>query len=253
MLAVFALDGLACETLHDDQIAHAHGQRNDLIRNIAFDGLTLTVYECRAAADPSDYLSAGAGFGSPYAETLDLTYREQLYSGLLYSNPLFLAVQVGPARPFGDFVGSRVERRQAKADAEDSPDDRLRRLETVCDQIAASLSAYRPRRLGIRRRATSGLSGEHQGVRSMRWPRRSPSRRPASGAPALFRSGARVRQCSASGWCSGTRHSISTAPAGHSSQPCSAWLDTPPSSGPECSRGCGPLPTAIRPPIHFGA
>ncbi len=112
VLAVFALDGLACETLHDDQIAHAHVQRNDLIRNIAFDGLTLTAYECRATADPADYLHKGTGFRSGYAEALDLAYREQLYDGLLYSNPLFLAVQVGPARPFGDFVGSRVERRQ---------------------------------------------------------------------------------------------------------------------------------------------
>lgn len=161
VLAVFALDGLACETLHDDQIAHAHGQRNDLIRNIAFDGLTLTAYECRAAADPADYLQAG-GFRSAYAEALDLSYRELLYDGLLYTNPLFLAVQVGPARPFGDFVGSRVERRR-KVEAGDTPDDRLRRLDTACDQIAASLSAYHPRRLGIRRRATSGPGGGRAG------------------------------------------------------------------------------------------
>ncbi len=165
LLAVFALDGLACETLHDDQIAHAHVQRNDLIRNIAFDGLTLTAYECRATADPADYLHKGTGFRSGYAEALDLAYREQLYDGLLYSNPLFLAVQVGPARPFGDFVGSRVERRQAKADAEETPDERLRRLDTICDQIAASLAAYRPRRLGIRRRQSPGLQGERLGPR----------------------------------------------------------------------------------------
>ncbi|MBV8915367.1 MAG: hypothetical protein JOZ05_20295, partial [Acetobacteraceae bacterium] len=163
VLAVFALDGLACETLHEDQVAHAHNQRNDLLRNVAFDGLTLTAYECRAAADPSD-LARGSSFRSGYAEALDLAYRELLCDGLLYSNSLFLTVQVGPARPFGDFVGSRVERRQANADANDTPDGRLRRLETVCDQIAASLAAYRPRRLGIRRRRYSSLPRERLGA-----------------------------------------------------------------------------------------
>lgn len=146
VLAGFAVEGTAHETVDGDLLAAEHGRLNLTWRNAGTDTLIATVYQCRGDASPSDY--PRGTFRSAFAETLDIAYRDGLYGRSLYDNKTFLFLQIRPARPAGEWAGDKLDKRRATARIEDAPEERIRRLEQACDLVAADLASYGLRRLG---------------------------------------------------------------------------------------------------------
>lgn len=155
VLAGFVVDGTPHENVDGDLLAAAHNRLNLTWRNAGSDSLIATVYQCRGDAAPSDY--PGGRFRSAFAESLDLAYRDGLYNRSLYENKTFLFLQVRPARPAGQWVGDKLDKRRPAARIEDAGGDgggrdaeeeRVRRLNQACDLIAVDLAAYGVRRLG---------------------------------------------------------------------------------------------------------
>jgi type IV secretory pathway VirB4 component len=92
VLAMFSADGVSPDTADDTDIAAWFDRLHNALKNIAAEDVELTVYQCRGEAEPSGY-EAGR-HRVPFARELDAAYRTSLFRGLLYSNRLFLAVQV---------------------------------------------------------------------------------------------------------------------------------------------------------------
>ena len=152
-LAGFVVDGVPHENVDHDLLAAAHNRLNLTWRNAGSDSLIATVYQCRGDVSPSDY--PGGRFRSAFAESLDMAYRDGLYGRSLYENKTFLFLQVRPARPAGQWVGDKLDKRRPAAriedvggDGRDAEEERVRRLNQACDLIAADLAAYGVRRLG---------------------------------------------------------------------------------------------------------
>jgi type IV secretion system protein VirB4 len=144
VFGMFCVAGLPWETADAIDINKWHSDYNLALRNIAADTLILSVYQSRGMADVRDY--PRGSFASDFAEALDRRYRTRIFDGLLYSNQLFLGVQIRPPRYAGELLGDQVTKRSRPAD--EAPEDRRKRLEDACALLQASLAAYRPRRLG---------------------------------------------------------------------------------------------------------
>jgi len=150
LVAVYEIDSPAAwETAQPDDLAYLHNRLNMTWRSVARDELILTTLQCRGEANPDDYLTGE--FRTAFAATLDQRYRDGLYDHSLYSNRTLLCVQVRPARPVGDWVGERMDKRRAARQA-DAPVDRVRRLEVAMALIEANLSRYSPRLLKVTQR-----------------------------------------------------------------------------------------------------
>ena len=144
VFGMFCIAGLPWETADAIDINKWHSDYNLALRNIAADTLILSVYQSRGMADVRDY--PRGSFASDFAEALGRRYRTRIFDGLLYSNQLFLGVQIRPPRYAGELLGEQVTKRSRPAD--EAPEDRRKRLEDACALLQASLAAYRPRRLG---------------------------------------------------------------------------------------------------------
>ncbi len=142
--AMFDVEGLPWETADTVDVAKWHSDYNLALRNIATDTIILSVYQSRRMADVGDY--PRVAFASDFAEALDRRYRARIFDGLLYSNHLFLGVQIRPPRYAGEVLGEQFTKRSRSAD--EALEDRRQRLEDTCAMLQASLAAYRPRRLG---------------------------------------------------------------------------------------------------------
>lgn len=152
--ALFCCEGVPWETADPADINASHERWNLTLRNVASDRLILTTHQCRGLADPGGY--PGGTFRSGFAEALDLAYRDRLFDRTLYGNRLLLGVQIRPAHPAGEWLGRRARRR--KVASVDGIDDRVRRLEEVCELLAADLATYKPRRLGLVQRGAAVFS-----------------------------------------------------------------------------------------------
>ena len=144
VFAMFAIEGMPWETADPVDINRWHTDYNTALRNIAADTVILSVYQSRGVADPRVF--ASGTFKSEFAEALDRKYRARLFGGLLYSNQLFLGLQIRPPRYAGETLGEHFARRSRPAD--EAPEERQQRLEDACALLQRSLAAYRPRRLG---------------------------------------------------------------------------------------------------------
>ena len=149
LLGMFAAEGIPADTADPEDIGAWHHAYNLALRNLADDSVTLSIYQCRGLASLDEYPPASAPAG--FAARLDRRYRDRLFDGLLYQNRLYIAFQVRPRRFAGDTSG----RGEA---ARDATEDRLRRLEVLCEQAASGLGAYRPRRLGLVTRGSALFS-----------------------------------------------------------------------------------------------
>ncbi len=155
VLAMFAVDGRPWETVEGAALAAEHNRLNLTLRNAAIDTLILTTYECRGEASPSEY-PKGA-FRSAFAENLDLGYRDKLYDHSLYENRTFLAVEIRPSRPAGEWVGQKMDQRRRKQEGrEESVRVRLERLERICGLLHADLAPYGITRLRAAARRPGG-------------------------------------------------------------------------------------------------
>ena len=149
LLGMFAAEGIPADTADPEDIGAWHHAYNLALRNLADDSVTLSIYQCRGLASLDEYPPASAPAG--FAARLDRRNRDRLFDGLLYQNRLYIACQVRPRRFAGDTSG----RGEA---ARDATEDRLRRLEVLCEQAASGLGAYRPRRLGLVTRGSALFS-----------------------------------------------------------------------------------------------
>ncbi len=145
VFAMFSAAGVAWQTADVEDIQRRHNEYNSTLRNVASDTLTITTYQCRGMADPSIY--PDRKFRSSFAESLDRDYRRNLFAGSLYSNRIYIGVLLRPARFAGDMIGEQMARRSKPA--EEASQDRLQRLEDVCELLRSKLSAYGLRRLGL--------------------------------------------------------------------------------------------------------
>ena len=146
VVAVYKVEGTAWETAEPDDIEYLHARLNMTWRSVARDDLILTILQCRGEANPDDDLSGE--FRTPFAARLDHRYREGLYDHMLYANSTLLCIQVRPARPAGDWVGDRMDKRRTAKQA-DAPADRVRRLEVAMALIASNLARYNPTLLNV--------------------------------------------------------------------------------------------------------
>ena len=147
-LAMFEVDGLPWETLEPEQARAQWSRLNRTWCNIATDGLVIGHLVCRGLCDPSVYPEGE--FHSPYAARLDARYRARLLDGRLYRNRTLFVVQLRSPRYAGEWVGHQIDRRKQREIDDEPPQERIERLNRLCDLLMTELAAYRPRRLGVR-------------------------------------------------------------------------------------------------------
>ena len=148
VLAMFSADGVFPDTADEVDIAVWFDRLHNALKNIAAEDIELTIYQCRGEAEPS---SCEAGLHrTAFARELDAAYRESLFRGLLYSNRLFLAVQVhAPTAATQNLVRFLAD---ASADPRGGINERKNRLNEICDLLQAQLGMFGLRRLGYVRR-----------------------------------------------------------------------------------------------------
>jgi type IV secretory pathway VirB4 component len=95
VLAMFSADGVFPDTADETDIAGWFDRLHNALKNIAAEDVELTVYQCRGEADPSGY-DAGQHQASFRARAGRGPSRQPVPWRLVYSNRLFLAVQLHP-------------------------------------------------------------------------------------------------------------------------------------------------------------
>ena len=153
VLAMFSADGVFPDTADEVDIAAWFDRLHNALRNIAAEDVELTVYQCRGEAEPS---SCEAGVHrTPFARQLEAAYRESLLRGFLYSNRLFLAVQVhAPPAATQNVVRFLAD---AGTDPRGGINERKNRLNEICHLLQAQLGMFGLRRLGYVRRGPGHL------------------------------------------------------------------------------------------------
>ena len=148
VLAMFSADGVFPDTADEVDIAAWFDRLHNALRNIAAEDVELTVYQCRGEAEPS---SCEAGVHrTPFARQLEAAYRESLLRGFLYSNRLFLAVQVHAPPAATQNVARFLA--DAGTDPRGGINERKNRLNEICHLLQAQLGMFGLRRLGYVRR-----------------------------------------------------------------------------------------------------
>jgi type IV secretory pathway VirB4 component len=148
VLAMFSADGVFPDTADETDIAGWFDRLHNAPKNIAAEDVELTVYRCRGEADPSSY--EGSLHHAPFARELGAAYRDSLFRGALYSNRLFLAVQLHLPNAAAQSVVRFLA--DAGTDPRAGINERTNRLTEICDLLQAQLGAFGLRRLGYIRR-----------------------------------------------------------------------------------------------------
>jgi type IV secretory pathway VirB4 component len=138
VLAMFSADGVFPDTADDTDIAAWFDRLHNALKNIAAEDVELTVYQCRGEADPSGY-QAGPHH-APFARELDAAYRDSLFRGLLYSNRLFVAVQLHPPNVAAQSVVRFLA--DTGTDPRAGINERKNRLTEICDLLQAQLGLF---------------------------------------------------------------------------------------------------------------
>ena len=113
-------------------------------KNIAAEDVELTIYQCRGEADQSVF--EGGLHRSQFARDLDAAYRDNLFRGSLYSNRLFLAIQIHAPNVAAQSVSRFLA--DAVTDPRAGINERKDRLNEICDLLQVQLGAFGLRRLG---------------------------------------------------------------------------------------------------------
>ena len=148
VLAMFSADGVFPDTADDVDIAAWFDRLHNALKNIAAEDVELTVYQCRGEADPSGYQARL--HPAPFVRELDAAYRDSLFRGLLYSNRLFLAVQLHPPNVATQSVARFLA--DAGTDPRTGINERRHRLTEICDLLQAQLATFGLRRWAMSRR-----------------------------------------------------------------------------------------------------
>lgn len=157
--AMFEVDGIRWETAEPEEVSAWHSRLNLTVRNIASDQLILSVYQCRGLATAEAFPPGQHRPG--FAAELAGRYRQRLLDRSLYSNRLFLALQLRPPRPAGEWVADQLDKRgraKKRHPHMEAVREGVQRLEDICELVQAELAAYRPRRLGLALRGNGVFS-----------------------------------------------------------------------------------------------
>jgi type IV secretion system protein VirB4 len=140
------LSGIAWQTADLETIVRNQDDYHNALQNVSDDVLSISTYQCRGMADPSLYPKRL--LTSPFARSLDRRYQENLYTGALFDNQLFLAITIRPASYVPKFISGQIKKRSKPATSARA--DRLQRLQDTTSLLEAKLARYYPRRLGLR-------------------------------------------------------------------------------------------------------
>ena len=144
VMAMFAVAGVFPDTADEVDIAGWYDGLHNPLKNIAAEDTELTIYQCRGEADRSVY--EDGLHRSPFARDLGNAYRDNLFRRSLYSNQLFLAIQVhapnAAAQGVSRFLSDAVTDPRAGINA------RKARLNEICDLLQSQLGVFGLRRLG---------------------------------------------------------------------------------------------------------
>ena len=144
VLAVFEVGGVFPDTADQVDVEAWFSRLHNALKNIAADDVELTVYQCRGEAEPAAY-EAGLHTAT-FARDLEAAYRDNLLSGLLYSNRLFLAVEVhAPSAAVQSVLRFLSD---AASDPRAGIYERQNRLNEICDVLRGQLVPFGLRRLG---------------------------------------------------------------------------------------------------------
>ncbi len=144
VMAMFAVAGVFPDTADEVDIAAWFDRLHNALKNVAAEDVELTIYQCRGEADRSVY--EDGIHRSPFAQELGIAYRDNLFRGSLYSNRLFLAIQIhapnAAAQSVLRFLADAVTDPRAGIQA------RQRRLNDICELLQSQLGGFGLRRLG---------------------------------------------------------------------------------------------------------
>jgi type IV secretion system protein VirB4 len=144
VMAMFEAAGVFSDTADDADFATWYDQLHNGLKNIGADDVELTIYQCRGEADPSIY--EGGLHPTQFARDLDAAYRENLFRQSLYSNRLFVAIQIHAPNVAAQSVSRFLA--DAVTDPRAGINERKDRLNEICDLLQAQLGAFGLRRLG---------------------------------------------------------------------------------------------------------
>lgn len=153
VLAMFEVAGVFPDTADGTDTENWSAVWEGALLNIAADDVEIISYQCRGEADPRQYEDAVHSSG--FAGELAAAYKANLFARSLYSNRLFLAVHIhapnAAARGLTKFFADASDPRAGL-------DERVGRLNDICDLLQAQLSIYGLRRLGYVERGHVGFS-----------------------------------------------------------------------------------------------
>jgi type IV secretion system protein VirB4 len=143
-MAMFAVVGVHSDTADDGTIVTWYDRVHNTYKNIAAEDVELTIYQCRGEADQSVF--EGGLHRSQFARDLDAAYRDNLFRGSLYSNRLFLAIQIHAPNVAAQSISRFLA--DAVTDPRAGINERKARLNEICDLLQVQLGAFGLRRLG---------------------------------------------------------------------------------------------------------
>jgi type IV secretion system protein VirB4 len=148
VLAAYALDGVYPDTSDLIDEAYWNEQLHTTMKNIAAEDIEITTYQCRGEASRSFYRPGE--HTTAFARDLDIAYLDNLYQSTLYSNRLYITIQVHAPNKAAQGIASFF------ADVTSDPRvdifRRAERLKQLCDLMQSQLREFGPRRLGYRTR-----------------------------------------------------------------------------------------------------
>lgn len=144
VMAAWELAGVYPDTVDLIDEAYWNDQLHTALKNIAGADIEIMTYQCRGEADRSFYRQGN--HKASFARDLEAAYLDNLFRGTLYSNRLYLTIQLHAPNKAAQSISSFF------ADAASDPRAdilaRAERLSQICELVQAQLREFRPRRLG---------------------------------------------------------------------------------------------------------
>jgi type IV secretion system protein VirB4 len=144
VMAAWALDGVYPDTVDLIDEAYWNEQLHTALKNIASADIEVMTYQCRGETDRSFYRPGN--HKAPFARELEAAYLDNLFRGTLYSNRLYLTIQLHAPNKAAQSISSFFA--DAASDPKADIMARAERLNQICELVQSQLREFKPRRLG---------------------------------------------------------------------------------------------------------
>jgi type IV secretion system protein VirB4 len=144
VMAMLEVCGVFPDTADDAEVAGWFDSLHGALKNIAAEDVTLTVYQCRGEADPT--VCRPGLHRAQFAQHLHDAYQANLLRGTLYSNKLFVAIEIHA--PNAAARGLSWIFADATTDPRAGINERKDRLNEICTLLQSQLAVFGLRRLG---------------------------------------------------------------------------------------------------------